>query len=119
MRIYIAGPYSQGETAINVRNAILAADKVLELGHIPFVPHLTHFWHYISPKPWNVWLKIDQDWLKVCDALLRLPGPSKGADLEIDLAKSLGIPIYESLDELPCKEGFEDVETMKDTQGKE
>jgi len=100
MRIYVAGPYSKGETAINVRNAILAGDKLLEMGHTPFIPHLTHFWHYISPKPWDVWLKIDQDWLEVCDAVLRLDGESKGADLEVELAKKLGKPVYYSLEEL-------------------
>ena len=101
MRIYVAGPYSKGETAINVRNAILTGDRLLELGHIPFVPHLTHFWHYISPKPWDVWLKIDRDWLCVCDAILRLPGESEGADLEVAEAKRLGMLIYYSLDEIP------------------
>ena len=101
MRVYIAAPYSKGETAINVRNAILAADKVLEKGHIPFIPHLTHFWHYISPKPWETWLKIDQDWLEVCDAVLRLPGLSIGADMEVDIAQKAGKPIFYSIEELP------------------
>ena len=101
MRIYIVAPYSKGETAINVRNAILAGDKLLEMGHIPFIPHLAHFWHYLSPKPWEVWLKIDQDWLRVCDALLRLPGESKGADREVILARSLGKPVYYSFEEIP------------------
>ncbi len=101
MRIYIAAPDSKGDTVINVRNAILAGDKLLEMGHIPFIPHLTHFWHYISPKPWEVWLKIDQDWLVVCDALLRLPGESKGADLEVEMAKKLCLFIYYSVDEIP------------------
>ncbi len=101
MRIYIAGPYSKGDTALNVRNAILAGDKLLEMGHIPFVPHLTHFWHYISPKPWDVWLKIDQDWLIVCDAILRLPGESKGADQEMEIAMDLHMIVFYDLSEVP------------------
>ncbi len=100
MRIYIAAPYSKGDTALNIRNVILAADKLLELGHIPFVPHLTHFWHYISPKSWDVWLKIDRDWLDVCDAVLRLPGESKGADMEVAEAKRLCMLIYYDIDDL-------------------
>ena len=29
MKVYIAGPYTKGDVAINVRNAIEAADRVL------------------------------------------------------------------------------------------
>ena len=94
MRVYVSGPYSKGDVAINVKNAIVAADAVLAKGHIPFVPHLTHFWHFISPKPWEVWLRIDIEWVKCCDAVLRLPGESVGADREVEFAKSLGKVIY-------------------------
>ncbi|GAG05287.1 unnamed protein product, partial [marine sediment metagenome] len=33
-------------------------------------------------------------WLEVCDCVLRLPGESAGADLEVERAKELGIPVY-------------------------
>ena len=100
MRIYISAPYSKGDIALNVRNAILAGDKLLEMGHIPFVPHLTHFWHYISPKSYNTWLQIDMDWLKICDAVLRLPGESIGADHEVNWAYLNGKPVYYNLEDL-------------------
>ena len=101
MRIYIAAPFSTGDVTTNIRNAILAGDKLLEMGHIPYIPHLSHFWHYISPKPWDVWLEIDKNWLDICDAVLRLPGESKGADMEVELAKKLCLFIYYSLGEVP------------------
>ena len=101
MRIYVAGPYSKGDIAVNVRKAIEAGDKLAELGHIPFVPHLTHLWHLVSPKPYDFWLKLDitilEQW---AEALIRLPGESKGADMEVARAKELGIPVYYSLDDL-------------------
>ena len=36
-----------------------------------------------------------------CDAMLRIPGESRGADLECELARSLGKPVYTSLDDIP------------------
>ena len=36
-----------------------------------------------------------------CDAVLRIPGESRGADLECDLAREVGMPVYTSLDEVP------------------
>ena len=49
-RVYIAGRYTEGATALNVRNAIEAADMLHAHGFIPFVPHLKHSWHLMSPK---------------------------------------------------------------------
>ncbi len=100
--IYIAAPYTLGDVAENVRFACEIGDEILKKGHIPFVPHLTHFWHFLSPKPWEEWLRIDNAILDECDALLRVGGgESKGADLEVQRAKDLGIPVYYSLKDIP------------------
>jgi hypothetical protein len=101
MRIYIAGPYTKGDVAQNVKNAIDVADELLAKGHIPYVPHLTHFWHFVSPKPWDVWLKIDAEYLVLCDAVLRIPGESVGADKEVQLAKEKGMTIYFDIGDIP------------------
>jgi len=93
-RIYIAGPYSQGDVAMNVRKAYEAADQLANLGFAPFVPHHTHFWHLLFPRPYDDWLKLDLEFLPCCDAVLRLPGPSNGADGEVRKAESLGIPVF-------------------------
>ncbi len=100
MIIYIAGPYSKGDVAQNVKNAIDAADALIELGHTPYLPHLTHFWHIISPKRLQFWYDYDYQFLPFCDALLRIPGASLGADNEVDAAKRLCIPIFYSLEEV-------------------
>lgn len=102
MKVYIAGPYTKGDVVVNVRNAIAAADELLALGHHPFIPHLTHLWHMVSPKEYEEWLAIDLVWLRVCDALLRIPGESSGADKEVDAARELSIPVY-SIEELRNK----------------
>lgn len=99
--IYIAGPYSVGDTAVNVRNAILAADLVAAKGYVPYVPHVLHFWHLVLPHDYEFWTTLDFAWLKRCDAVLRLPGVSLGADTEVALASLWGMPIYFNVEELP------------------
>ena len=94
MRIYVAGPYSTGDVALNVRRAIMVADFLLKQGHVPFLPHLTHFWHLVSPGPYEQWLCLDLAWLPLCEALVRLPGYSNGADREVTEALRLGVPVY-------------------------
>ena len=39
--------------------------------------------------------------LAKCDAVIRIPGESRGADLECDLARSMGKPVYTDLDDVP------------------
>ena len=98
--IYISAPYTLGDTAENVRNACLAGDEILRKGHVPFIPCLSHLWHLISPKPHQDWMDIDLALLPRMDAVLRLPGISRGADNEVALAKSLNLPVYYSLGEI-------------------
>lgn len=93
MRVYIAGPYTGGDVARNVANAILIGDAVLKLGHTPHVPHLNHFWHLLHPGGYEQWMGLDLEWLAVCDVLLRLPGESPGADREVAEARRLGLPV--------------------------
>jgi hypothetical protein len=99
-RIYVAGPYSQGDVAINVRTAYEAANRLADLGFAPFVPHATHFWHMLFPRPYEFWLDLDNQFLPQCEAVLRLPGASSGADKEVMLAEKLGIPVFRAIDDL-------------------
>jgi hypothetical protein len=39
--------------------------------------------------------------LQHCDAVLRLPGESRGADQDVAIARQLGIAVYWSLEEIP------------------
>lgn len=92
--IYIAGPYTNGDPVLNIRKTIEAADELRELGYVPFIPHLSHLWHLISPHEYEYWMLYDFEWLERCDALLRLPGESEGADREIDRMHILGKPVF-------------------------
>lgn len=85
--VYIASPYTLGDVVVNVRESLLVADKLVELGYAPYPPLYAHFWHFLSPKPYETWVKLDEEWVLRCDALLRLPGESSGADAEVELAK--------------------------------
>jgi len=99
-KVYVAGPYTKGDVAINVRNAFEAANKLADLGFAPFVPHWTHFWHMMFPRPYEFWLELDNQFLPCCEAVLRLPGESNGADKEVALAGASGIPIFYSIESL-------------------
>jgi hypothetical protein len=43
--------------------------------------------------------------LQCCDAVLRIPGESRGADLDVAHALKLGLPVYRDVDELPQRLG--------------
>jgi hypothetical protein len=98
-RIYIAGPYS-GNPLPNVRRAMDAWHALADAGFVPFIPHLTHYLHLHRQRPYEDWLAHDLAWLSTCNAVLRLPGPSPGADLECVRAVELAIPIFDSMETL-------------------
>lgn len=98
--VYVAGPYSNGDVGGNVREALLMGDMLVVIGCEVFIPHLSHLWHMIRPHDYEFWMERDMAWLKKCDALLRLPGESLGADREVQAAVELGIPVYLNLGDL-------------------
>ena len=78
----------------------MAAGRELFLdGLAPYVPH----WDALLFLPegnWNAYLEWDLEYVALMEALWRLEGESKGADLEVERAKALGIPVfYEDLDD--------------------
>jgi len=92
--VYVAGPYSHGDTNRNVQRALAAGDMIYQIGALPFVPHLSHLWDLVDPRPYEHWMDLDKDYLELCDAVFVLPGFSPGADNEIVRAKELGIPVF-------------------------
>ena len=99
-KVYIAGPYTDGDTAVNVRKAFEIANELADNGFAPFVPHYTHFWHMLFPRPKEFWLKLDREYLKSCDCVFRIEGNSKGADEEEKFARALGIPVFYCVEEV-------------------
>lgn len=98
--VYIASPYTLGDVAVNVRNSIIAADQLALMGFVPCVPLMSHFWHMLIPHDYEFWTKLDMEWVRRCDCVLRLPGKSKGADAEVKLAESIGMKVYYSMTDL-------------------
>lgn len=104
-RVYVAGPITLGDVDENIRQAIAAGKMLLDRGYAPFVPHLSHFaeplatW-MVDPLRYEIWLDLDRSFIAVCDALLRIPGESRGADREVAWAVELGIPVFHTLDVL-------------------
>jgi nucleoside 2-deoxyribosyltransferase len=100
IKVYVASPYTLGDVAVNVKRQIDAVDELMNKGFAPFAPLYSHFQHMIHPRSYQDWIKVDLEWVKVCDCVLRLEGESSGADGEVKLAKELNIPVYYSFDEL-------------------
>lgn len=101
-KIYIASPYTIGDVAVNVKRQIDAANKLIEMGYAPYTPLLSHFHHLLHAQEYDVWMDVGLTWLVSCDAVLRLPGKSKGADIEVSAARDHGIPVFDSIDILKC-----------------
>ena len=108
LKIYIAAPYSADTEEEQIKNTEVVIDAALTLfqkGHFPYIPHLTH-WVDKRAKETEIameyedYMKWHRPWLEACDAFLYL-NSSKGTDLELQIAKDLGKPIFYSVDEVP------------------
>jgi len=98
--VYIAAPYTIPDPVENTHKAIEMANKLILEGIFPIVPHLTLLWHAVTPFSSKFWYDYTLELMKRCDAVLRIPGESAGADLEIKTAQKLGMPVYYSVEEL-------------------
>lgn len=94
MRVYIAGPFRQGDQFGNVAEAVRVGLRIYRHGHVPFMPHLYGFAHYLCPQSDAVWLSLGLWELQACDCVVRLPGASLGSDAEVERAKVLGMPVF-------------------------
>ncbi len=98
--IYVAGPYTKGDVAVNVRRSMHFGDILLRNNLVPVLPLLSHFWHIVSPKDYDVWTTLDLAMVLKCDALFRMEGESLGADAEVMYARDHDILVFDSLDAL-------------------
>lgn len=92
--VYIAGPYTRDDPVLNTRDAVQWAEGVEAEGCDVVIPHLSLLWHAISPAPIERWYERDLAVLARCDALVRFPGPSTGADAEVEFARDRGIRVF-------------------------
>jgi hypothetical protein len=114
MMILIAGPYRSGtnddpeKMAVNVHLMESYALPIFRMGHIPvlgewFALPLVHLAgsEQIGDEAFNeIFHPIAERLLEKCDAVLRVGGDSKGADLMVEVARKNGLKVYTKLEEI-------------------
>src|SRR5271156_629608 len=123
LMILIAGPYRSGTgddpelMARNLRTLESIALPLYRAGHIPLIGEwiaLPLLREAGSKQPGDaiyeeILYPVANRLLKRCDAVLRIPGASKGADEDVRLAKAQGLPVFGSLTEVPGCETSEEL----------
>lgn len=118
MLILIAGPYRSGTNddpilmQKNLNYLESVALPLFRLGHTPIIGEwlaLPLLKHAGSTKPGDqayneILYPIARRILKKCDAVLRLEGPSTGADEDVRIACEMGLKVYFHLNEVPVAE---------------
>lgn len=113
LMILIAGPYRSGtdddpvKMATNLARLEEAAWPVFAAGHIPMIGEWVALpvlqaagATVLDPLSEQVMYPTAQRLLQRCDAVLRLPGESRGADQDVAIARERGLPVFHRLDEL-------------------
>ena len=113
--ILIAGPYRSGTNdrpelmAANLRALEEAAWPIFRAGHVPMIgewvalPVLTSAGAtgVLDPLAEQVMYPTAERLLRHCDAVLRLPGASTGADQDVRIAEERGLPVYLRVEDIP------------------
>jgi hypothetical protein len=113
--VLVAGPYRSGtgddpaKLARNVRAMYSAALEVFRRGHLPItgealaLPLIDVAGSAAVGDPVfdEIFHPVARRLLQRCDAVLRIGGPSAGADEMVDLARAQGKAVYVGLDALP------------------
>jgi len=98
--IYLACPMTQGHWTTNTRKCLQYAEELMIKGYSPIAPALTWFWDLIYPHSHEAWIEYSFGLVAIADAVLRVPGVSEGADLELDYAVRHDVLIFTSIDDL-------------------
>lgn len=107
--LFLAGAYMSSDSNDIKKNIQLAEQHSIELwnrGYKVFSPHLnTRNFEGKAKAGEEAYKEFDMRMLQCCDAVFALPNweKSEGARAEIDEAKRLGKPIFDSLDKLPAR----------------
>jgi hypothetical protein len=115
LMILIAGPYRSGtgdhpdRLAANLHALEEAAWPIFRAGHVPMIGE----WVALpvmrgagstgvgDPVSEQVLYPTAERLLQHCDAVLRLPGASTGADQDVRIARERGLPVYERVEDIP------------------
>jgi hypothetical protein len=115
LMILIAGPYRSGtgddpeKMAANVRAMEALALPIFRAGHVPvlgewFALPLVHLAGStrVGDEAFNeIFHPIAERLLAKCDAVLRMGGPSAGADLMVEVARERGLLVFHGLEDVP------------------
>lgn len=106
--VYIACPITAGNRNHNYSQSIEAERELMLAGFAPQNPAhsmvLPFAWQ--PDFPHSMWLECCYPLIAKCDAVLRLPGYSVGADAEVKFATENGVPVFydiETLEAWRCK----------------
>jgi hypothetical protein len=115
MLILIAGPYRSGTgdnpelMARNLARLEEAAWPIFRSGHLPMIGE----WVALpvvrgaggagptDPVAEQIMYPTAERLLQHCDAVLRLPGESTGADQDVRIAQERGLPVYDRVEDIP------------------
>ena len=114
--ILIAGPYRSGTNddptrlAANLRALEAHALPLWHAGHLPLIGewvalpiiHAAGGEHIADAAHQEFLYPVARRLLARCDAVLRVPGASRGADEDVRLARARGLPVYHHVDEVPA-----------------
>lgn len=115
MLILIAGPYRSGTgndpvlIKRNMDQLEAMALPIFRKGHIPMIGEwvANPLIHLAGSKEIgdDIFQEIQYPaahrLLTKCDAILRIPGDSTGADKDVEIAKSLGLKVFYTINEIP------------------
>ncbi|MEL4319404.1 DUF4406 domain-containing protein [Leifsonia sp. YIM 134122] len=114
--ILIAGPYRSGTNddpaalAANLARLEEAAWPIFQAGHIPMIGEWVALpvlrgaggESVADPVAAGIMYPTAERLLQHCDAVLRLPGASAGADQDVAIARDRGLPVFHSIAEIPA-----------------
>ena len=107
--VMIAGPYCSGaktteDRARNLKALNDVAIEVFEKGHVPIIGvnlALPIIEAAGQERYDEIMMPISLALAEKCDAILRIGGPSSGADEEVERVKARGGAVYYQVDDLP------------------
>jgi len=115
LTILVAGPYRSGTgddpalMARNLRRLEEAALPLFHAGHLPLIGEWVALplmgvagSRTVGDAAYDdLAYPVAHRLLERCDAVLRLPGASTGADEDVRIARERGLPVYERLEDVP------------------
>lgn len=95
--VYIAGPITLGNADTNFWQADKAMKELIDEGFAPINPMLHMRSSYAEEIRYDVWMSVALSLMRTAMCVLRLPGKSKGANDECQLAIAENIPVLDNI----------------------